>query len=141
MLAVLTEQDARVIEAALLGVPVVASAVFAFLAARRSKGAETQATAANRAVNDVGDDQPKLRDLVLDTNAVVIGLQADVQQIQVDRAMELTERNRRQIEHDEEHAKTRAVLEQLAPVLEDWRRSHPEIRPDLPADLDDPVED
>lgn len=142
MIAVLSGPDAVVLAAVFAGLPATIAAIASIRAARQATGANQQATAANQAVNDVGPDQPKLRELVADTNTAVIGLQADVREIQADRAREALIRERRQDDHDIEHRQTRgaieAVAEQLrryAPVIDEWRRSHPEIR--LDEDLDD----
>lgn len=149
MLVEATPSDtALIVVAAITAVPATIAAVAAILSARASRGAREQATgareqatAANQAVNDVGPDAPKLRDLVADTNAAVLALQADVAGIQHDRVQEALERGHRQQEHDEQHraanqalADIAAQLAAYAPVITEWRRTHPEIRPDLDDD-------
>ena len=145
--------DWSAIAIAAIGIVPATLAALAGLWARGARSeaaaARVQATAANQAVNDVGPDQPKLRDLVASTNSNVLELQGSlmdihsrVAHIENDRRAEMAEREARQSQHDQAHAETKASLDAIegrlnawAPVVEEWIRTHPEIP--LRGDLDD----
>lgn len=94
--------DWSAIAIAVIGIVPATLAALAGLWARGARSeaaaARVQATAANQAVNDVGPDQPKLRDLVASTNSNVLELQGSL--------MDLHTR----VAH-----------------IEEWIRTHPEI--------------
>ena len=145
--------DWSAIAIAAIGIVPATLAALAGLWARGARSeaaaARVQATAANQAVNDVGPDQPKLRDLVASTNSNVLELQgslmdlhARVAHIENDRRAEASESEARQAQHDLAHAETKASLDAIegrldawAPVVDEWIRTHPEIP--LRDDFDD----
>lgn len=154
--------DWSAIAAALIGIVPATLAALAGIWARGARSeaaaARVQATAANQAVNDVGPGEPKLREMVSDTNSAVLGLQgqvmhlndslsglqSEVRNIQADRSAEARERLTRQASHDRDHASTREALARIdarlaayAPVVEQWIATHPEIRPTDALDPDD----
>lgn len=160
---ILAQSDWTAVAVAAIGIIPAALAALAGVWARGARteaaAARVQATAANQAVNDVGPGEPKLREMVSDTNSAVLGLQgqvmhlndslsglqSEVRSIQADRSAEARERITRQASHDRDHASTRESLARIdarlaayAPVVEQWIATHPEFRQgDAALDPDD----